>query len=166
MIRHKRPTILAIDPGTRLIGVAVLAGRDLAYQGVKTLRQHGSPHDRLREVRGVLLRLLQDFRPEILAIESAFFAQDRNAALLNVFVDEIKALANDHGVRVRAFAPSTVKKRITGDGRATKSAVAQAIVARFPELRAYLGQDRKWKERYHGNMFDAVAVALVAYRDR
>ena len=31
---------------------------------------------------------------------------------------------------------------------------------RFPQLRLYLTQDRRWKERFWLNMFDAVALAL------
>ncbi len=38
--------------------------------------------------------------------------------------------------------------------------MAKAVVARYPELKVYLTQDRKWKQAHHENMFDAVAVAL------
>jgi hypothetical protein len=40
--------------------------------------------------------------------------------------------------------------------------VAKAVVARYPELRAYLIHDRKWKERFHENKFDAVALGMMA----
>jgi hypothetical protein len=39
--------------------------------------------------------------------------------------------------------------------------VARIIVARFPELKVNLTQDRAWKERYHQNMFDAVALGMM-----
>ena len=32
---------------------------------------------------------------------------------------------------------------------------------RYPQLKVYLSQDRKWKEKYYANMFDAVALGLV-----
>ena len=79
-----------------------------------------------------------------------------------MLVDEIRAQGRRHGLEVRPLAPSTVKKRICGTGAATKREVAEAVIARYPELNVYLGQDRKWKERYHGNMFDAVAIGLTA----
>ena len=47
-------------------------------------------------------------------------------------------------------------------GWATKEQVAKAVVARYPELRAYLIHDRKWKERFHENKFDAVALGMMA----
>ena len=34
---------------------------------------------------------------------------------------------------------------------------AEACALRHPELKVYLTQDRAWKEKYHQNMFDAVA---------
>lgn len=162
-MRHpRRSTILALDPGTRRMGVALMDGRKLIYHGVKTLRQGGTPHDRLDEGRRAVLRLIRDFHPDVLVVEKAFFSRSRNAALLNVLIDEIRAVARQRGIAVLGLAPSTVKKRVCGDGHATKQDVARAVVARYPELSVYLGQDRKWKERYHGNMFDAVAVALAA----
>lgn len=39
--------------------------------------------------------------------------------------------------------------------------VARVIVSKFPELKVYLTQDRAWKERYHQNMFDAVALGMM-----
>jgi hypothetical protein len=38
--------------------------------------------------------------------------------------------------------------------------VAIAVAHRFPQLRVYLTQDRRWKEKFWLNMFDAVALAL------
>lgn len=107
-------------------------------------------------------QFIKDFRPDVLVIEKTFFANNRNTALLNVFADEITALGRREGLKVLSFAPSTAKKGVCGNGSASKREVAQAVVARYPELKAYSFQDRKWKERYHANMFDAVALALVA----
>ena len=81
---------------------------------------------------------------------------------LNVFVDEIKAIGRRKGLKVLGYAPSTVKKMICGNGRASKEEVARVIVSKFPELKVFLTQDRKWKERYHQNMFDAVALGVMA----
>jgi hypothetical protein len=47
-----------------------------------------------------------------------------------------------------------------GNGWAKKREVAAVIAARHPSLRVYLTQDRKWKERYWQNMFDAIALGL------
>lgn len=153
--------ILAIDPGTREMGIALLENGDLIYHGVVVLSRKGSPHAKLQEGRRTILRLIRDFRPHVLAVEKAFFANNRNAALLNVLVDEIRAMGRRRGLRILSLAPNTVKKAIAGNGRATKAEVAKVVISRYPELKVYLTQDRKWKQKYHENMFDAVALAVV-----
>lgn len=144
------------------MGVAVLEDGALLYHGVESVKNLPSPHGRLRQCRQTVIRLVEDFRPDVIAVEKTFFANNKNTALLNVLVDEIRALARRRGVSVLGFAPSTVKKIISGNGWATKDQVARVIAAKYPELKAYLSPQRKWKQRRQLNMFDAVALG-VAY---
>jgi Holliday junction resolvasome RuvABC endonuclease subunit len=154
-------TILAIDPGTREMGVAVLDNGALIYAGVKVIPKGRTPHETLARCRGVVLRCLRDFKPGTVVVEKTFIGKNRNAALLNVLSDEILALGKRGKLRVHSLAPNTVKKAIAGSGSAGKDEVARAVVRRFPELAAFLDQNRKWKARFHANMFDAVALALA-----
>ena len=142
--------------------VAFLDGGRIIYHGVKVIKNRKSPHDKLREGRRIVLRLIKDFEPQVLAIEKAFFANNRNSSLLNVLVDEIRAIGRRRKLTVIMYAPSTVKKFVCGNGHASKKEVAGGVVAKYPELGVYLTQDRKWKERYHQNMFDAVALRMMA----
>jgi len=154
--------ILAIDPGTREMGLAFLEKGKLIYHGVKRIKKGKSPHETLKEARGTILRLIKDFKPSVLVFEKAFFANNRSASLLNVFVDEIKAIAKRKKLKVLSYAPSTVKKLICGNGRASKEEVARIVISKYPELKVYFTQDRAWKEKYHQNMFDAVALGILA----
>ena len=155
--------ILAIDPGTREMGIAFFDNRKLLYHGVEIFKDGKKiPHEKLREARKVILRLIKDFKPRLLVTEKAFFANNKNAALLNVLVDEIKAIAKKKGLKFVCYAPSTVKKYICGNGHASKKEVARVVVAKYSELKVYLTQDRAWKEKYHQNMFDAVALGMMA----
>jgi len=162
MIKKQPLKILAIDPGTRHLGVAFLENDVPVYLGVKTIKKYKSPHEILKAGRSLVLRLISDFQPQILAVEKTFFANNRNSSLLNVFGDEILAIGKKKKLRILSYAPSTIKKAVTGNGRASKEEVARVLVARFPELKVFLTQDRKWKERYHQNMFDALALAVLA----
>lgn len=159
---QNKKRILAIDPGTRYMGVALLEDGKLLYHATKVIKKQKSPHETLIEGRRVILTLIHDLKPKVLAVEKTFFANNRNTSILNVFVDEIKTIGRRKGLKVMGFAPSTVKKFITGNGRATKAEVARALVLKFPELRVFLTQDRAYKERFHQNMFDAVAVGVMA----
>jgi len=153
--------ILAIDPGTREMGIAFLENEKLIYHGVKIIKKRRSPHETLKEGRKIVLRLIRDFRPKVLVVEKAFFANNRSAVLLNVFVDEIRAIGKRKKLKVLSYAPSTVKKFICGNGRASKKEVARVVVSKYPELKVYLTQDRAWKEQYHQNMFNAVALGMI-----
>ena len=158
----KNNRVLAIDPGTHYIGVAVLDGAKLAYYGVKTLSHRKSPHDILMEGRKLIRELIDDFKPKTLAVEKTFFANNRNSALLNVFAGEIVVIGKRKGLRVKLLAANVVRKEICRNGWATKREVAQEICHRFPELMPFLSSDRRWKEDFYLNMFDAVALGIAA----
>lgn len=159
----KNNRVLAIDPGTHYIGVAVLDGTKLVYYGVKTLSNRKSPHDILTDGRNVIRGLIDDFKPKTLAVEKTFFANNRNSALLNVFADEIVAIGKRKRLRVITMAANVVRKEICGNGWATKREVAQEVCRRFPELVPYLSSNRRWKEEFYLNMFDAVALGLACH---
>lgn len=154
--------ILAIDPGTRLMGIAFLDGEKLVYHTVAIIDRGRSPQQTLQRAKGVILRLIESLVPNTIAVERTFFSNNRNAALLNVLFDEIRLIARKNSLTFVSYAPSTIKKFTCGNGRASKKEVATVVVAKFPELKVYLTQDRAWKERFHQNMFDATALAIMA----
>ncbi len=68
MINNKKTKILAIDPGTRAMGVALLEDGSLIYHGVKTISRGKSSYEALWEGRKIILRLIRDFNPHVLVI--------------------------------------------------------------------------------------------------
>src|SRR5437016_4717511 len=105
MQRNKPTRILAIDPGTREMGVAVLEGSKLVYHGVIVIKRGRSPRETLERGHDNVLRLIEDFHPAVLAIEKTFVRMNRNVALLNVLADEIVALAKHCRLQVVGIAP-------------------------------------------------------------
>lgn len=108
------------------MGVALLENRKLIYHGVKTISRRGSPHEKLKEGRKIVLRLINDFKPHVLAVEKTFFANNRNSALLNVFADEIIIVGKRKGLKVLPFAPSAgeescLRKRMGQEERGIES---------------------------------------------
>jgi len=155
--------ILAIDPGTREIGVALLEGEDLLYYGVKSIRNRKRPQQVLNDAANIIGRLIDIYNPSVLAIEKMFLIQ-KSASLLIVVADEIKATAQAAGLSVYEYAPTTVRKLICQTGKATKRAAAHIIADRYVELARYLKGRSKWEELYYANMFDAIAVGLACYQ--
>lgn len=155
--------ILAIDPGTREIGVALLEGEDLLYYGVKSIRNRKRPQQVLQEAAHIIGRLIDTYNPSVLAIEKMFLIQ-KSGSLLIVVADEIKATARAAGLSVYEYAPTTVRKLICQTGKATKRATARIIADRYVELARYFKGRSKWEELYYANMFDAIAVGLACYQ--
>ena len=143
------------------MGVAFLDDGKLIYHAVKVIAKGRSPQETLQRAKGVILRLVDELEPQIIAVEKTFFSMNRNAALLNVLFDEIRSIAGKRKLEFISYAPSTIKKFTCGNGRASKKEVATVVVSKYPELKVYLTQDRAWKERFHQNMFDAVSLAIM-----
>lgn len=154
--------ILAIDPGTKWMGVAFMENEQLVYHTVKVIKRGKSPHENLQNARKAVLRLIRDYQPNTLVVEKVFFANNRHGSLMKVLFEEIKAIAKRKGLKFISFAPSSMKKYISGNGWANKYEIAYAVTKKYPELKVYLTQDREWKERFHQNMFDAVALGMMA----
>jgi Holliday junction resolvasome RuvABC endonuclease subunit len=154
--------ILAIDPGTREMGVAVLAGIELEYYGVKTITDRKSPSSILLQGSQIVFGLIGLYKPGVLAIERPFMGYGNRSATLVSLEREIVKLGASLGIEVREIGPKRMKKIVAGSGSSTKKDVAKIICSKFPELRIYFGQTHKYKDKYWQNMFDAVAVGLAA----
>ena len=162
---HTNPIkILAIDPGTKQIGIAMLSDGELLYYGVKTIRTRSSPGEVLKQAQYIVSRLIADYEPQYLAIEKTFIIQ-KSAALLNVVADEIKATAKREGLMVFEYAPLLVRKLICKTEKATKKGAARIIALSFPELTRFVQRQSKWETLYYANMLDAVAVGLVCFEE-
>jgi crossover junction endodeoxyribonuclease RuvC len=157
---HKNPTtILALDPGLRDLGFAVLAGKKLVASGVRPLRL--LPRERrLPEARRLVRGWIRAYQPRAIVLEATYRHPVDSLEALHRLAGTIRRLGDQKRVLVATYAPQTVRKSLTGDGWASKRELAQAVAIRFPALRVYLTQDRKWKERYFLNLFDAVGLAL------
>lgn len=155
----RRQTILAIDPGVREIGYGVVKGQALVAHGVRSLRDV-PPRARRSEARKTLNAWLAAYKPAIVVLEATHAHPTGTFQRLHAMARALTTTARRHRLPVVTYAAQTVRKHLVGNGRAQKLAVARAVSDRFPVLRIYLTQDRRWKEKYFQNMFDAVALAI------
>lgn len=160
----KRNRILAVDPGTRELGVAILEGEDLLFYGVKTVQKRTTPQEVLWEITRIIKQLIDYYAPAILAIEKVLLIQ-KNASLLIVATDQIKAAARKEGLAVYEYEPKLIRRSICQTIKATKREVARHLTRKYCELNHYLNRTSKWEQLYYAKMFDAVALGLCCYRD-
>jgi Holliday junction resolvasome RuvABC endonuclease subunit len=158
--------VLAVDPGTRYMGVALLIGGELNRSDVENIRQVGTIHTKAQRV----LRLwIRRHRPDFLALEPPHFAQSKGSRSLRRLVAAIRTLAEKEGVEVRCYPPTAVRRLVCRTGRPTRLAVAREIADRFPWLGMYYRKEAAkswWRKPYWLSMFDAIAVGLVCHDDQ
>lgn len=112
---------------------------------------------RLARLATAIDEFVARFAPSELAIEEAFHGKSPQAALrIGEARGVVLALAHRHGLSVHQYAPATIKRRVTGSGRAEKAVVAEMA------LRA-LGAGPIAGPADAG---DAVAVALCRAEER
>lgn len=158
-MRTETDTILALDPGLRDLGYAVLHGRKLVTSGVLGLR-HTPKARRLTTARKHLRSWLRTHHPDVVVVEKTYRHPVPWLDQLHRLSRSAKNLATRQHADFTMYSPQSVRATVAGSGKAKKPEVAVAVAHRYPSLRVYLTQDRRWKERYWQNMFDAIALAL------
>jgi Holliday junction resolvasome RuvABC endonuclease subunit len=160
--------ILAIDPGTRHLGVAVLEGSDLIYATVKNVKdQPKTPKNKICKIEKIIARLIAIYRPDILAIEKTLTVQLKSSPLITPLTRAIIKQAKSKKLTVCEYVPNAVRKFICHDGKATRLKTATTITEKYyPWLKPYLEKDlkKRWWEgnsRYWEQMFGAIALALT-----
>jgi Holliday junction resolvasome RuvABC endonuclease subunit len=162
--------ILAVDPGTRYMGVAILIGGELLRSDVENIRQVGMTSAKVSaNAQRVLRRWMRRHRPDFLAVEPPHFAQSKGSRSLRRLVSAIRTLAEQEGVEMRCYLPTTVRRLVCRTGRPTRLAVAREVADRFPWLGPYYRKEaaKSWSRKpYWLSMFDAIAVGLVCREDQ
>ncbi|MFH0804633.1 MAG: crossover junction endodeoxyribonuclease RuvC [Patescibacteria group bacterium] len=160
MQRH-RDSILALDPGTREMGYASFDGDELVDYGVKSIRHGRVTAGLLLNVDRIVSRMIRQKQPRVLVIEKNTFSQIQQNVRLVLAIARIKAVARRYRLRAYEYDSRTIRKAVCNDGNATKRELARTIAVRYPEMRAYLESNRRWRERYYQNSFDAIACGLT-----
>jgi crossover junction endodeoxyribonuclease RuvC len=125
--------ILGIDPGLRITGyglVAVARGRPaLREAGVLRMKARGDLPERLLELHRSLTELLEEVRPDRVAVEQlyAHYKHPRTAILMGHARGVILLAAAARELPVTSLASTMVKRTITGNGHASKLQVQRAV---------------------------------------
>ena len=125
--------VLGVDPGSRVCGYGVVAvdgSRQCRYVecGVLTANRRLPMERRLGEIAQWLTDVVTELRPEVIAVEDIFTAVNvRSALALAQARGSVLAVAGMAGLAVHSYAPSVVKKTVTGRGRASKEQVARMV---------------------------------------
>jgi crossover junction endodeoxyribonuclease RuvC len=153
--------ILGLDPGTATTGFGLIKKEgkkitSLEFGLIETDKEISSPQ-RLILIYKEIKRIINQHKPDVVAMERLFFAANAKTAMdvgracgIMIFT---AAKAN---LEVFEYAPMTIKKVVTGNGKSDKKMVQKS-------LRKILGakvRSKKNGKTHFDNAADALAVAL------
>ncbi len=135
--------VFGIDPGSLTTGYGVVEkdGTRLVHvdNGVVRPKSGCSFSMRLENIFAEIGKLIDIFKPDVVALEDAFFYKDARAAMKLGHVRGIAMLAAvSKGLDVVEYAPGSVKQAVTGFGHATKLQVQKMVQAilKLPDVAA------------------------------
>jgi crossover junction endodeoxyribonuclease RuvC len=125
--------ILGIDPGSRFTGFGVLdfEGDRASYVASGTINSSdGSFPDRLKKIFDSVRDVIDQYRPDIVAIESVFMAKNAGSALKLGHARSAAICATfAFDIEVFEYAPREIKQAVVGTGSASKDQVQHMVVA-------------------------------------
>jgi len=131
-VRVERVRILGIDPGSRVCGYGVIEERagELHYVecGVLTAPEDHPMEHRLGEIACGLREVIAELAPTIAAVEDVFIHQNARSGLALAQARGMAlAVLGLAGLRVASYPPASVKKAVSGSGRAEKAQIARMV---------------------------------------
>ncbi len=146
--------VIGIDPGSKACGYGIVEGdgRTLRLIGGGAICPKASLpiHQRLHLISREISVKIEQFSPDCMSIEKVFVAKNSKSALhLGQARGAVLSVAGAKAMDVYEYPSTTVKKSVTGNGRASKEEV-QKIVSIMVGETAFESPDES----------DAIAIAV------
>ncbi|MEL7221041.1 MAG: crossover junction endodeoxyribonuclease RuvC [Bacteroidota bacterium] len=128
--------ILGVDPGTSVLGFAVIVVNGskirVIEMGVIHLSKFPSHNKRLQRIFERLKQLIFTHQPREMAIEAPFYGKNPQSMLkLGRAQGVAIAAAMTSALEVQEYAPRKIKQAVTGNGNASKEQVAKMMGQEF-----------------------------------
>lgn len=124
--------VIGIDPGTGILGFGVIDyshGKvKLVTAGVIRTPAHTPLPERLGEIYDGLTDIIAETKPDTMAIEKLFFAQNVTTAMSVSHARGVAMLtAYQAGLDIEEYTPLQIKQTMTGYGKADKKQVQEMV---------------------------------------
>jgi crossover junction endodeoxyribonuclease RuvC len=130
--KRDKKVILGVDPGSNITGYGIIlsTGRDaeLVTIGHIHMERYDDHYDKLSRIFHRMMELIQEFRPQEIAVEAPFYAKNAQSMLkLGRAQGMAIAAALHHHIPVFEYSAKKVKQSVTGNGNASKEQVAAML---------------------------------------
>lgn len=123
--------ILGIDPGFRVTGfgvVQILRNGKLSYVTSGCIKIQGDFAERLQTVHENITEIIEEYRPDALAIEKVFVARNADSALkLGQARGAAVCACTNQQLSVHEYTALQIKKAVVGKGNAQKAQVQHMV---------------------------------------
>lgn len=132
----KEKIILGIDPGTNVMGYALIITEGKQYKllqyGVIHLKKYGTHELKLKKIFERITGILEEFLPDSVALEAPFYGANVQSMLkLGRAQGVAMAAALAREIPITEYSPKKVKQSVTGNGNASKEQVASMLQTLF-----------------------------------
>jgi len=160
-MEQKCQEILAINPGWRYLGIAILNDSDLREWRLKVLSGK-RPEDRIRKAIEILSQFIERNGPQILAIKELH--PSRSSANLRKLTARIKAYCRRKKMKIFSYTIKDLEFFFGPAEKINKKHLAELIVSEYPALEYELKHEQRNKNQYFVRLFEAVGLGLVCYQ--
>lgn len=147
--------VLAIDPGTRFAGYAILEKTTtikIISHGLLKLSPKNSLIDRIGQIGTFFIEKVKEYNVDEICIETPFLFKNAATFLKLGYVRGVLYyIAHVTHIKLSEYSPSEVKQAICAKGNSTKAQVASTVYKWFPSLKRNLKDD----------ITDALAIGLT-----
>ncbi len=124
--------VLGVDPGSRVTGYGILEkkGSKISLIHSGDIRSSGKIpfYDRIHNIFQSMVKIIDDFHPQEMAIEDMFYAKNVQSSLkLGHARGAALIAAVQCGLNIFEYTPLEIKKSVVGYGRASKEQVRSMV---------------------------------------
>jgi len=152
--------ILALNPGTRYLGIAIFEGAELLDWGVKVIKGRWS-NKKMEKVKKIVLDFIERYGPNVLAIKKLH--PSRSSPSLGRLASAVKVLLKRRGLKVYQYSVKDLESFFSPEEKVNRKGMAELVASMHPELRPELEKEKSHKNPYHLRMFEAVALGAMCF---
>ena len=155
-------TVLAVNPGTKYLGIAVFRGLELQDWRVKNLNGKWSK-EKLKKTLTIISTWVERYGPGLVAIKRLH--PSRSSRSLNSLHTQIQRLCLKKKIKLIQYTIKQLETVFCHEERKNKRNLAEALTALYPELTGELSIEKRRRNPYHMRMFEAVALGAAGVHE-
>ncbi len=159
-MRKNPTTILAINPGTKYVAIAIFNESELRDWFTKIFKGRWSKA-KLKTILTVITDLAARYGANVLAIKRLH--PSRSSRNLNSLVSRIKRDMARKGLDVHEYSIKEMERCFSLGGKANKRNMTEHVVMKYPVLFHEFEKEKRHRNPYYARLFEAVALGSACH---